>query len=142
MAPPGLKSGHDTKSVVLLCVGDDAHGQALASCFFMHRGFHVTEAKGGDDTVRKVLVMRPQLIIMDLQVRMLNPHETTQRLKSDKRTRAIPVIALSTDVFPHRRQDAELAGCDAFLVKPVRFEHLLGVVGPLITGRTRQTGAA
>ncbi|MEO6419066.1 MAG: response regulator [Polyangiaceae bacterium] len=127
---------------MVLCVDDDAHGQALASCFFMHRDFHVMEAKGGDETVRKVLVLRPQLIIMDLQVRMLNPHETTQRLKSDRRTRAIPLIALSTDIFPHRRQDAELAGCDAFLVKPVRFEHLLGVAAPLITGRPRRTGTA
>jgi CheY-like chemotaxis protein len=69
---------------------------------------------------------------MDLSLPVIDGWEATRRLKSDPRTREIPVIALSAHALAGAREKAIEAGCDEFDIKPVEFERLLGKIRQLL----------
>ena len=75
---------------------------------------------------------KPELILMDLDLPVVDGWEATRRLKSDPRTRHIPVIALSAHALAGAREKAIEAGCDEFDTKPVEFERLLGKIRHLL----------
>lgn len=142
MAPdtPGLKSAQATRNVVVLCVGDDAEGLRLCSIFFADHSLLVVEATDGTDAFRKALVLRPRLMVIDLQAARLDGQDTARKLKLDRRTRQISTVALSNNVFPHRREDAELAGFDGFFEKPVEASDVFRVMTRLLSSDTRNEG--
>jgi CheY-like chemotaxis protein len=69
--------------------------------------------------------MRPDLIVMDLNLPGLDGWEATRRLKGQPETKHIPVIVLTVETSRKSREDAIAAGCDDFLEKPVDFEGLV-----------------
>ncbi len=81
---------------------------------------------------RAALEHKPDLILMDLDLPVIDGWEATRRLKNDPRTRAIPVIALSAHALAGAREKAIEAGCDEFDTKPVEFERLLGKIRHLL----------
>jgi CheY-like chemotaxis protein len=76
------------------------------------------------------VIERPDIIIMDLEMPILDGWEATRWLKSKPQTRDIPVIALSAHALDGEREKAFAAGCDEFDAKPIQFERLLAEVLP------------
>lgn len=95
-------------------------------------GFEVVVAEDGEKGCAAALTEKPDLILMDLDLPVINGWEATQRLKSDPATRDIPVIALSAHALAGSREKALAAGCDDFDTKPVDFERLLGKIRQLV----------
>ena len=94
--------------------------------------FEVLVAEDGEKGCAAALEHKPDLILMDLDLPVVDGWEATRRLKSDPRTRDIPVIALSAHALAGAREKAIEAGCDEFDTKPVEFERLLGKIRQLL----------
>jgi CheY-like chemotaxis protein len=94
--------------------------------------FEVLVAEDGEKGCAAALEHKPELILMDLDLPVVDGWEATRRLKSDPRTRDIPVIALSAHALAGAREKAIEAGCDEFDTKPLEFERLLGKIRQLL----------
>src|SRR5215467_2215400 len=87
--------------------------------------FKVLAAQNGERGCETAVSERPDIIIMDLEMPILDGWEATRWLKSKPQTRDIPVIALSAHALDGEREKAFAAGCDEFDAKPIQFERLL-----------------
>ena len=91
-------------------------------------GFEVMVARDGAQGVEAARRERPDLVLMDLGLPVLDGWEATRRLKGAVETRAIPVIALSAHAMAGDRERALEAGCDDYDTKPVDLERLLAKI--------------
>jgi two-component system cell cycle response regulator DivK len=94
--------------------------------------FEVVVAEDGEQGCAMAAAERPDLILMDLDLPVVDGWEATRRLKADPQTKSIPVIALSAHALTGAREKALAAGCDEFDTKPVEFERLLGKMRRLL----------
>jgi CheY-like chemotaxis protein len=95
-------------------------------------GFEVVVAPDGEQGLAAANDQRPDLILMDLSLPVLDGWEATRRLKASEGTRAIPVIALSAHAMPGDREKALAAGCDEYDAKPVKLPGLLAKIRALL----------
>ena len=82
--------------------------------------------------VAMALAERPDLVLMDMSLPVLDGWEATQRLKSDPATRAIPVIALTAHAMAADKEKALAAGCDDYDTKPIELPRLLEKMNRLL----------
>ena len=94
--------------------------------------FEVIVAENGEKGCAMALSERPDIILMDLEMPVVDGWEATRRLKADPQTRAIPVIALSAHALAGSREKALAAGCDEFDTKPVEFDRLVATMRRLL----------
>jgi two-component system cell cycle response regulator DivK len=97
--------------------------------------FEVLTAQNGQKGCEMAVGERPDIIIMDLEMPVLDGWEATRWLKSNPQTCDIPVIALSAHALAGEREKAFSAGCDEFDGKPIHFERLLATLRRLGGGR-------
>jgi two-component system cell cycle response regulator DivK len=98
------------------------------------RGYEVLVATDGEAGVEAARRERPDLILMDLSLPVIDGWEATRRLKAAPETRAIPVVALSAHAMSGDREKALDAGCDDYDAKPVDFARLLAKIEALLGG--------
>ena len=91
-------------------------------------GFEVLTAQNGQKGCEMAAAERPDIIIMDLEMPVLDGWEATRLLKSNPQTCDIPVVALSAHALAGEREKAFAAGCDEFDAKPIDFERLLSTL--------------
>jgi two-component system cell cycle response regulator DivK len=96
------------------------------------RDFEVLVAHDGQTGVEAAREHRPDLILLDLGLPVLDGWEAARLLKEDERTRSIPIIALSAHAMDGDRARALAAGCDEYGTKPVDFKHLLNKIAVLL----------
>ena len=121
----------------ILYVEDNEDNVYMLSRWLKRNGFEITVAPDGERGVAAAREERPDLILMDLSLPVLDGWEATQRIKAAPETRAIPVIALSAHAMAGDRERALAAGCDDYDSKPVDFERLLGKIRALLPGGGR-----
>ena len=121
----------------ILYVEDNEDNVYMLSRWLKRKGFEITVAPDGERGVAAAREERPDLILMDLSLPVLDGWEATQRIKAAPETRAIPVIALSAHAMAGDRERALAAGCDDYDSKPVDFERLLGKIRALLPGGGR-----
>ena len=88
-------------------------------------GFEVLSAENGQETVAMWESWEPHLIWMDMQMPVMNGYEATKKIKASLKGQATVIIALTASVFEEQRHVILSAGCDDFVHKPFRAEHLL-----------------
>ena len=94
--------------------------------------FEVLAAEDGEKGCEIALRERPDIILMDLEMPVIDGWEAARRLKGDPQTHDIPVIALSAHALAGEREKAIAAGCDEFDTKPIEFERLVATVRRLL----------
>jgi two-component system, cell cycle response regulator DivK len=99
-------------------------------------GFEVIVAPDGEQGLAVAHDQRPDLILMDLSLPVLDGWQATRRLKDSEETRTIPVIALSAHAMPGDRERALEAGCDEYDAKPVKLPSLLAKIRALLPDRS------
>ncbi len=99
------------------------------------QGFDVLIARDGASGVEIARSERPDLILMDLGLPIMDGWEATRRLKSDEVTSHIPLIALSAHAMSDDRARALEAGCDDYDVKPVEWARLLTKITTLLSSK-------
>jgi CheY-like chemotaxis protein len=95
-------------------------------------GYDVLIAADGEQGVGSAERDRPDLILLDLSLPVMDGWEAAQRLKASNQTKAIPIIALTAHAMSGDREKALEAGCDDYDTKPVDFKRLLGKIEALI----------
>jgi len=95
-------------------------------------GYTILVATDGEQGVAMSAVERPDLILMDLRLPVLDGWEATRRIKAQPETRHIPIIALTAHAMAGDREKALAAGCDDFDTKPVELPRLLEKVRALL----------
>jgi CheY-like chemotaxis protein len=87
--------------------------------------YHVIEAVNGQEGLELAERERPELILMDLSLPVIDGWEATRRLKANDDLRSIPVIALTAHAMKGDEEKALAAGCDDYLVKPLDEDELM-----------------
>ena len=113
-----------TKPRVLL-VDDYPDAREMYSEYLQFSGFDVVEATNGMEALQSAVERKPDIILMDLSLPVMDGWEATRRLKADERTAAIPVVALTGHALAGISEGAKRAGCDAFVTKPCLPEDLV-----------------
>jgi DNA-binding response OmpR family regulator len=116
----------------LLLVDDDANSREGYRLYLSERGFRVHTLAGGGHAVDFVRSATPDLVVLDLGLPDLDGWEIARRLKSDKETRDIPIIAFSGRSMQHEQVSALRAGCDFYLTKPCPPDRLLTAIRKLL----------
>ena len=116
----------------ILLVEDDEKNWDMLLRRLQRRGFEVTVAMDGAQGCALAKSDRPDLILMDMGLPVLDGWEATRQLKAASETRSIPIIALTADAMPADRDRALQAGCDDYDTKPVELTRLLGKINALL----------
>jgi two-component system cell cycle response regulator DivK len=121
---------------LLLLVDDFDDARAMYAEYLVLSGYRVEQASDGRQAVTRALALRPDLLVMDLSLPLLDGWATLEELRGDRRTDRIPVIALTGYAKAGYARRARKAGFEAFLTKPCLPALLLAVVGDVL-GRIR-----
>jgi two-component system cell cycle response regulator DivK len=116
----------------ILLVEDNEDNRDMLSRRLKRKNFDVVIAVDGEEACVKTQAERPDLVLMDLHLPVLDGWEATRRLKSAAETRDIPVIALTADAMSGDREKAVEAGCDDYDTKPVELPRLLDKIEALL----------
>ncbi len=116
----------------ILLVEDNELNRDMLSRRLMRKGYEVLIADDGAKGLSAATDGKPDLILMDMSLPVLDGWEATRRLKAEPQTRAIPVIALTAHAMSSDREKAVAAGCDDYDTKPVELERLLAKIERLL----------
>jgi CheY-like chemotaxis protein len=109
----------------VLLVEDNEMNRDMLSRRLVRNGYDVVIAVNGQEGVDMAASERPDLILMDMSLPVLDGWEATRRLKADPGTASIPIIALTAHAMETDREKAMAAGCDDFDTKPIELPRLL-----------------
>lgn len=101
----------------------------------LEEGFEVLVARDGAAGVSAAERERPDLVLMDLNLPVMDGWQATNAIRANPATRAIPIIALTAHAMVGDREKALAAGCDEFDTKPVDLERLLGKIRVVLANR-------
>ena len=118
----------------VLVVEDNPANMKLTSLLLGHAGHTVLPALDAETGLRIARAVRPDLILMDIQLPGMDGLTATTLLKGDPATAGIPVVALSALAMKTDEERSQAAGCDAYLVKPLRYQELYDVIALLVPG--------
>jgi CheY-like chemotaxis protein len=116
----------------ILLVEDNELNRDMLSRRLVRKGYDVLIAEDGAKGVSAATDSKPDLILMDMSLPVLDGWEATRRLKAEPETRAIPVIALTAHAMSSDREKAVAAGCDDYDTKPVELDRLLAKIERLL----------
>jgi CheY-like chemotaxis protein len=117
---------------LVLVVDDYQDARELYAEYFVVSGFRVAEASNGAEAVEKALELAPDVILMDLSLPGMDGWEATRRLKANRQTKHIPIVALTSHALEGYSDSAKKAGCDAFVTKPCLPDRLVDEVRRLL----------
>ena len=109
----------------ILLAEDDPLSADMLSRRLTRSGYQVVVTANGLDALERARIDRPDLILMDVSLPVMDGWEATRRLKADPATAGIPVIALTAHATTFDRDASLAAGCDEFETKPVDMPRLL-----------------
>ena len=116
----------------ILLVEDNELNRDMLSRRLVRNGYDVLIAEDGAKGLSAATDGKPDLILMDMSLPIMDGWEATRRLKAEPQTRAIPVIALTAHAMSSDREKAVAAGCDDYDTKPVELERLLAKIERLL----------
>jgi two-component system, cell cycle response regulator DivK len=112
----------------ILVVEDQEDNRIILRRLLSNAGYDLIEAVNGEDGVALALSTRPDLILMDIQLPVMDGSEATRRIKSNAELKSIPVIAVTSYALSGDEAKARAAGCDAYVAKPFSPRQLLAKV--------------
>jgi two-component system cell cycle response regulator DivK len=112
----------------ILVVEDQADNRRILNDLLTRAGYEIIIAEDGQQALDVVTRERPNLILMDIQLPLLDGYEVTRRIKADPTLRAIPIIVITSYALSGDEAKARAAGCDAYVAKPFSPRSLLAKV--------------
>jgi two-component system, cell cycle response regulator DivK len=138
----GRESGsdHQTRSCsivikVLYVEDNDDNLYMLKMRLELLGDFEVLAAEDGEQGCKSAASDRPDIILMDLELPIVDGWEATRRLKRNPQTCDIPIIGLSAHALAGEREKAIAAGCNEFDHKPVEFERLVATIRRMLASK-------
>ena len=112
----------------ILVVEDQEDLRGVLRDLLIGSGYTVIEAADGETGVAKAKSDRPDLILMDIQMPVIDGYEATRRIKLDPALKPIPLIAVSSFAMKGDEEKARAAGCDHYVTKPYSPMQLLRLI--------------
>jgi two-component system cell cycle response regulator DivK len=109
----------------ILVVEDQADNRRILRDLLTSAGYEIIQAENGEEALAAAARDRPDLILMDIQLPLLDGYEATRRIKADPELRAIPIIVITSYALSGDESKARAAGCDAYVSKPYSPRALL-----------------
>src|SRR4029077_15236125 len=119
----------------ILLVEDNEMNRDMLSRRLERRGYTVVLALDGEQGVSLARSEKPDLILMDMSLPVMDGWEATRQLKSTPETKGIPIIALTAHAMASDEQKAREAGCDDFDTKPIELARLLDKITARLDGK-------
>ncbi len=123
------------KQALVLVVEDYQDAREMYAAYLQFSGYRVAEATNGLEAIEKTLELLPDIILMDLALPKMDGWEATRRLKSDDRTKHIPIVALTGHALAGHAEGARQAGCDSFVTKPCLPDALVAEIRRMLAAR-------
>ena len=112
----------------ILVVEDTEDNRQILRDLLGMAGYNMVEAHDGAQGVAMAAEHKPDLILMDIQMPVLDGYEATRRIKADPALAAIPIVAVTSYALSGDEAKARAAGCDAYVAKPFSPRDLLAKV--------------
>jgi CheY-like chemotaxis protein len=119
----------------ILLVEDNEMNRDMLSRRLQRSGYAVITALDGEQGYTLATTEHPDLILMDIGLPVMDGWEATRLLKSNQRTRHIPIIALTAHALVSDREKAFEAGCDDYDTKPIEFPRLSEKIENLLVAK-------
>jgi CheY-like chemotaxis protein len=120
----------------ILLVEDNENIRDILVRRLSKRGYDVVTAGDGEAACAAARTVRPDLVLLDMHLPVLDGWEAARRLKTADDTRAIPIVALTADAMQGDREKALQAGCDDYETKPIDLPVLLAKIQGLLQRRS------
>ena len=117
----------------VLVIEDNPMNMELATDLLQLQGYEVLQAVTAFEALGLLHQVKPDLILMDLQLPGLNGLDLTRNLRQDSRTKDIPIIAITAYAMMGDEDKAFLAGCNAYIPKPIETTKFFQVVGDVLS---------
>jgi two-component system cell cycle response regulator DivK len=112
----------------ILVVEDQEDNRRILRDLLLSAGFEVMEATTGEEGIRLAETRRPDLILMDIQMPVLDGYEATRRIKGTAELRQIPIIVVTSYALSGDDAKARAAGADGYVAKPFSPRELLAKI--------------
>jgi two-component system cell cycle response regulator DivK len=112
----------------ILIIEDQEDNRAIMRDLLTGAGFELIEATDGEEGVRFAQSERPDLILMDIQLPVIDGYEATRRIKAIVELKSLPIIAVTSYALSGDEAKTREAGCDGYVAKPFSPRHLLAKV--------------
>ena len=114
-----------SKNNVVLVVEDNTLNQEMMEALFKQLNLTMYLAKNGQEGVDKALKLRPDLILMDMHMPVMDGIEATKKIRANEEIKRIPIVAVSADAFQQQQKYALAIGVDGYVTKPINFNKLM-----------------
>lgn len=121
----------------ILYIEDNLGNRLLVRRVLEARGYTVFEAQDGSDGLRAAAELRPDLILLDINLPKVDGYDLADRFRGMAHLDDVPVLAITSNVMKGDRERALAAGCDGYIQKPIDIERLPAQVEEVL----RQSGA-
>jgi|TARA_A100001015_G_scaffold83217_1_gene92365 two-component system cell cycle response regulator DivK len=115
----------------ILIVEDNEMNRDMLSRRLLKKGFEIIIAVDGAEGVEKTINEKPDLVLMDMSLPVMDGWEATKNLKANNETAKIPIIALTAHAMAQDKEKALAAGCDEYDTKPIDLNRLLSKISSL-----------
>jgi two-component system cell cycle response regulator DivK len=112
----------------ILVVEDQEDNRQIVRDLLTANDYEMTEAENGEEALAAVAKERPDLILMDIQLPIMDGYEATRRIKADPTLKNVPIIAVTSYALSGDEDKARAAGCDDFVPKPYSPRQLLAKI--------------
>jgi two-component system cell cycle response regulator DivK len=118
----------------ILIVEDQEDNRAIMRDLLITAGYTLIEAADGEEGVKLAQKERPDLILMDIQLPIIDGYEATRRIRAIVELESIPIIAVTSYALSGDEAKARAAGCDGYVAKPFSPRELLARVREFLPG--------
>ncbi len=119
----------------ILLIEDNEMNRDMLSRRLIRKGFEVVIAEDGQKGLDMTQSEKPDLVLMDMSLPVVDGWEATRRLKASEETKHIPIIALTAHAMAGDREKTLEAGCDDYDTKPIEMPRLLEKINALLNGK-------
>jgi CheY-like chemotaxis protein len=132
-----MKGIHGKKVSLILVAEDDVDNRFVMKMLLELRGYKVVEAANGQEAVELAGRAKPDLVLMDLKMPVLNGLAATRSIRQHAKAdvRRVPIVALSAYDPAQHRAVAMAAGCDDYVLKPIDYDGLGNLIESLLAAR-------
>lgn len=116
----------------ILLVEDNEMNRDMLSRRLERKGHQVLLATDGQQALDTAVAEKPDLILMDMSLPVLDGWEATRRLKGAEQTKQIPILALTAHAMPEDERKSREAGCDDYDTKPIEMTRLIEKIDALL----------
>ena len=130
-----VSSDRPRKDILVLVVDDIVDNVVMLSLDLQQEGYRVVTASNGEEAVKVARLMRPNLILMDIGMPLLDGLGAATKIREDESLRTVPIIATTAFTTSGFRRAAYDVGFDGYLAKPLDFDQLHELINRLLAGQ-------